>query len=268
MSSFAEKARQALSDQRAFFGDALYEVIDTPQALEYAPASNETGRAREPEPAEYKPKQETILPKAPTGQKKAAVINEAFVKAKTLEELDGMINTCLKCPLGETRNKFVFGEGNPNAKVMVVGEGPGADEDAQGRPFVGRAGKLLDKILEAVDFKREEVFIGNVVKCRPPGNRTPVQSEMAECLPYLNKQIELIKPKLILCLGKTAALGLLNKKDSLGKMRQQVFEYQGAKVLVTYHPAALLRNPQWKRGTWEDVQLLRKLYEELEENEN
>jgi DNA polymerase len=191
------------------------------------------------------------------------VASEAFQNAKNLEELNSLICNCQKCSLGATRNKFVFGTGNANAKVMVVGEGPGADEDAKGEPFVGRAGKLLTDILKAINFSREEVFIANVVKCRPPGNRTPTAEEMNTCMPYLKKQIELIKPSLILCLGLTAAQGILKKKDSLTNLRGQIFSFENAKVMVTYHPAALLRNPNWKRGCWEDVQKFRKLYDEM-----
>jgi DNA polymerase len=165
--------------------------------------------------------------------------------------------------LGATRNKFVFGSGSPNADVMVIGEGPGADEDAQGLPFVGRAGKLLTDILKAINFSRDEVYIANIVKCRPPGNRTPSPQEMDACLPYLKKQIEIIKPKLILCLGLTAAHGLLKNKDSLTNMRGKVFEFEKAKVIVTFHPAALLRNPNWKRDCWEDVKKFRKLYDQI-----
>jgi uracil-DNA glycosylase len=190
-------------------------------------------------------------------------IKEDWEKATSLEELDKLINKCTKCPLHKSRTNFVFGVGNPNADVMVVGEGPGADEDAKGEPFVGRAGKLLNEILKAINFQREEVYIANVVKSRPPGNRTPTSEEMEACLPYLKKQIELIKPKLILCLGLTAAQGLLKKRESLTKMRGQIFDYLNAKVMVTYHPAALLRNPNWKRPCWEDVQQFRKMYDEM-----
>lgn len=170
---------------------------------------------------------------------------------------------CLECPLGKTRNKFVFGVGNPNAKVMLVGEGPGADEDEQGIPFVGRAGQLLTKILESISFKREEVYIANIVKCRPPGNRTPNPVEIETCIPYLYKQIEIIEPKLILCLGTTAAVSLLKRKESLGAMRNKVHQFGEIKVVVTYHPAALLRNPNWKKDCWADVQFFRKLYDEM-----
>ena len=184
-------------------------------------------------------------------------------QTESLEELDKLICNCQKCSLGATRNKFVFGTGNPNADAMCIGEGPGADEDAQGLPFVGRAGRLLTDILKAINFSREEVYIANVVKCRPPGNRTPLPVEMDTCLPYLKKQIELIKPKVILCLGLTAAQAILKKRDSLTNMRGKIFDFENVKVMVTYHPAALLRNPNWKRGCWEDVQKFRKLHDEL-----
>lgn len=182
--------------------------------------------------------------------------------ATTLEELNAMICNCTACPLHKGRNKFVFGKGNPNADVMVIGEGPGADEDAHGEPFIGRAGKLLTDILAAIKFTREEVYIANIVKCRPPGNRTPDAKEIETCIPYLHHQINLIKPSFILLLGTTAAHGLLQTKEQLGAMRGKVFSYGSAKVMVTYHPAALLRNPNWKRGCWEDVQEFRKMYDD------
>jgi DNA polymerase len=195
-------------------------------------------------------------------KRKTEVVTDAFQSAGSLEELNSMICNCMKCPLGDTRKNFVFGTGNPHADVLVLGEGPGADEDEQGLPFVGRAGKLLTDILKAIKFERDEVYIANVVKCRPPGNRTPYPEEMDCCMPYLKKQVDLIDPKLILCVGLTAAQGLLKKKEALGKMRGQIYNFEGRKVMVTYHPAALLRNPNWKRGCWEDVQAFRKLYDE------
>jgi uracil-DNA glycosylase len=188
---------------------------------------------------------------------------KGFENASTLSELNKLICECQKCELGSTRNKFVFGSGNPDADAMVIGEGPGAEEDIQGEPFVGRAGQLLTDILKAIQFSRDEVYIANIVKCRPPGNRTPSTAEMEACIPFLERQIEIIKPKVILCLGLTAALGLLKKKDSLTNLRGKVFDYKSVKVMVTYHPAALLRNPNWKRGCWEDVQQFKKLYDEL-----
>jgi uracil-DNA glycosylase, family 4 len=196
-------------------------------------------------------------------KRKTEIIAETFHSAKSLEELNSLICNCMKCQLGDTRKNFVFGTGNPKAEVLILGEGPGAEEDDQGLPFVGRAGKLLNDILKAIKFERNEVYIANIVKCRPPGNRTPSPVEMETCIPYLKKQIELINPKLILCVGLTAAHGLLLNKDSLTNLRGKVFEYEGRKVMVTYHPAALLRNPNWKRGCWEDVQAFRKLYDEL-----
>jgi uracil-DNA glycosylase family 4 len=196
-------------------------------------------------------------------KRKTEIISETFNSAKSLEELNSLICNCMKCQLGDIRKNFVFGTGNPNAEVLILGEGPGAEEDEQGLPFVGRAGKLLNDILKAIKFERNDVYIANIVKCRPPGNRTPSPAEMEMCMPYLKKQIELVDPKLILCVGLTAAHGLLLNKDSLTNLRGKVFEYEGRKVMVTYHPAALLRNPNWKRGCWEDVQAFRKLYDEL-----
>lgn len=187
---------------------------------------------------------------------------EPWQSAEDLSLLNKMICNCLKCSLGKTRTKFVFGVGNPNADILVIGEAPGADEDAQGEPFVGRAGQLLNKILESVQFKREEVFIANILKCRPPQNRKPTPEETELCEPYLWKQIELIKPKIILCLGLTAAQTLLRTTESMGQLRQSTHLYRNTPVIVTYHPAALLRNPNWKRPTWEDVQKLKKMYEE------
>ena len=148
---------------------------------------------------------------------------------------------------------------------MLIGEAPGAEEDAQGLPFVGAAGKLLDKILAAINFKREDVFIANILKCRPPNNRDPQPAEVEQCQPYLNQQIELIKPKIILLLGRIAAQTLFQTKDSLTSMREKDLQYLGIDVVVTYHPAALLRNPNWKRPAWDDIKKLRQRYDELTE---
>jgi DNA polymerase len=182
--------------------------------------------------------------------------------SKTLEELYKNIHNCQKCPLSKTRTNFVFGTGNPNADIMVIGEAPGADEDEQGKPFVGKAGQLLTKILAAIKLERDEVYIANILKCRPPNNRKPFASEENECEPFLKKQIELIKPAFILALGLTAVDCLLKKTHKMGDIRGSVLEYHGIKMLVTYHPAALLRNPNWKPLVWEDVKLLRRLYDE------
>lgn len=190
---------------------------------------------------------------------------EEWEFTETLEHLNSLICNCQKCTLGGTRTKFVFGVGNPNADIVLIGEAPGADEDAKGEPFVGRAGQLLNKILEATGFKREEVFICNILKCRPPGNRNPLPEEIEKCRPYLEKQLGLLKPKLILLLGRVAAESLLKTKDPLNKLRGKVHDYKGYKVMVTFHPAALLRNPQWKRPTWDDMKQFKSLYEELKE---
>jgi uracil-DNA glycosylase len=189
--------------------------------------------------------------------------DEPWTQAKSLAELNSMICTCVKCPLGNTRTKFVFGVGNPNADIVFVGEAPGADEDAQGEPFVGRAGQLLNKILEAIHFKREEVYICNILKCRPPNNRDPQPDEIDACEPHLWKQLELMNPKIIVCLGRIAGQTLLRTTSSLGDLRGKVHNYRGIKLVVTYHPAALLRNPNWKKPTWEDVQWIRKMYDEM-----
>jgi len=191
------------------------------------------------------------------------VEQENWMRATTLLELKEEISGCKKCRLWKTRKNFVFGEGDPNANLVVVGEAPGADEDEQGMPFVGRAGKLLTEILKAINFSREEIFICNILKSRPPGNRNPEPDEIAACEPYLFKQLDLIKPKIILAVGTFAAQTLLRTKEPLGKLRGKFHEYNGIPMMVTFHPAALLRNPNWKRPTWEDVQLLRKEYDRL-----
>jgi len=240
--SLKDKLIQSLKDQKEIFGDDLLEE----NIINYRRTEIGNNKISEPE----------------------ALFHEEWESAENLEQMNNLICNCQKCSLGATRNKFVFGSGNPTADAMCIGEGPGADEDAQGLPFVGRAGKLLTDILKAIDFSRDEdVYIANIVKCRPPGNRTPLPVEMDTCMPYLKKQIELIKPKVILCLGLTAAQGLLKKRDSLTNMRGNVFDFDTGKfttkLMVTYHPAALLRNPNWKRPCWEDVQKFRKLYDEL-----
>jgi uracil-DNA glycosylase family 4 len=177
----------------------------------------------------------------------------------SLDAIAGVVASCTRCPLYATATNPVPGEGNPDADLMIVGEAPGATEDETGRPFIGAAGQLLTKILGAVDLKREDVFICNVLKHRPPGNRNPMPDEVTACSPYLLRQIELIRPKAILALGTFAAQTLLQTKLAIGKLRSQVHRYYGVPLIVTYHPAALLRNPSWKRPTWEDVQLVRRI---------
>ncbi len=182
-------------------------------------------------------------------------------ESESLEVLNSRIANCLECELGKERNKLVFGSGNENADIMVIGEAPGADEDEQGLPFVGRAGKLLTKMLEAIHIKREDIYIANICKCRPPGNRRPTSIEVDACEPYLKRQIEIIKPAFILSLGLTSVDTLLKKKHKMGDIRGSIMDYHGIDMLVTYHPAALLRNPNWKQSAWDDLKKLRMLYD-------
>lgn len=177
----------------------------------------------------------------------------------TLEAVAETILECTRCRLCEGRTHAVPGEGDPHARLMLVGEGPGEQEDRTGRPFVGAAGKLLDDILAAVELERSAVFIANVVKCRPPRNRTPLPDEREACLPYLHRQIALVRPKVLLALGSTAAEALLGVKRPLGEVRLKVHRWGDIPLIVTYHPAALLRNPNWKRPTWDDVRIVRQL---------
>ena len=188
-----------------------------------------------------------------------ALSDEQVMALPTLDALADVVRQCTRCPLHQTAKQGVPGEGNARARFMCVGEAPGATEDETGRPFVGAAGQLLTKILAAIDLRREDVFIANVIKHRPPGNRNPLPNEIAACSPYLVRQLELIKPGVILALGTFAAQTLLGTKESIGKLRGTVHRYHGIPLVVTYHPAALLRNPSWKRPTWEDVQLARRI---------
>jgi DNA polymerase len=183
----------------------------------------------------------------------------SITELPSLGDIAKHVAACTRCPLYATATNPVPGEGNPDADFMCVGEAPGATEDETGRPFVGAAGQLLTKILAAIGFQREDVFICNVLKHRPPGNRNPMPNEVQACSPYLIRQIELVKPKVILALGTFAAQTLLDTKTPIGKLRGQVHRYHGVPLVVTYHPAALLRNPSWKRPTWEDVQLAHRI---------
>ena len=184
-----------------------------------------------------------------------------MIRLKQFKALEKKTLKCTLCSLSETRNKVVFGDGNPNALLMFIGEGPGADEDRLGKPFVGRAGKLLDKILAAMNLKRSEVYIGNIIKCRPPENRNPLPNEAESCLPYIKKQIELIQPVVLIALGKVAAVHLLgiNPNASVKSIRERIYNYKGTPMVVTYHPAALLRTSAWKAPVWKDMQMVMKL---------
>lgn len=198
-------------------------------------------------------KKRPVAKQQPEPSKPAAVVSQA----SSLEVLQQEVAGCTLCQeLAETRTQTVFGVGNPRAKLCFLGEAPGADEDRLGEPFVGRAGKLLDKIIEACTLKREEVYILNNLKCRPPGNRNPKPEESAHCSRYLIRQLELIQPEYICCLGAIAAQNLLETQTPIGKLRGKVHDYRGINVVCTYHPAYLLRNPAAKKDTWEDMKTL------------
>ncbi len=189
---------------------------------------------------------------------KLAGIEEFYLKPlpkkQSLEKLRQEVSDCRQCPLYKTRKNPVFGEGNPRAKLVFVGEAPGREEDMQGLPFVGRAGELLTKIIEAMKLKRKDVYICNVLKCRPPQNRSPLPSEITACQDYFRQQLELINPKVICCLGKFACSALLNQDFPITKLRGNFLDFRGIKVMPTFHPAYLLRNPSAKRLVWEDMQ--------------
>ena len=180
--------------------------------------------------------------------------------AEALAAVRTDIGDCTRCKLHTLgRRQIVFGVGNPAADLMFVGEAPGADEDIQGEPFVGRAGQLLTKIIEAIDLKRGDVYIANVIKCRPPQNRNPEQDEVDTCEPFLFRQIDIIHPKVIVALGTFAARALLRTLDPISRLRGRVYDYRGAKLIPTFHPAYLLRNPGAKRDVWEDMKVVRAL---------
>lgn len=264
--SLKEELRRYAQQQDSLFGDIIIPRMQSGAHVAQALPSQRDAAVHS-EPGEH------VESAKPQGEnsillERLMLVSEPWVDAPSLDTLNQMICSCQKCPLGRTRTKFVFGVGNPNADIVVIGEAPGADEDAKGEPFVGAAGQLLNKILSAINFGREDVYICNILKCRPPGNRTPERSEVEQCEPYLLRQLDLIKPKFILALGLTAANTLLNRKARMGELRGAVHDYNGIKVVVTYHPAALLRNPQWKRPTWEDVQMLRRMYDETRSSQS
>jgi DNA polymerase len=185
---------------------------------------------------------------------------ESTSAAESLTEIRAQLGDCRRCALCRSRTHIVFGAGNPQARLMFIGEGPGHEEDRAGEPFVGAAGQLLNRIIEAIRLQREEVYIANVVKCRPPGNRLPQPEEIAACSPFLRRQIRAIGPLLICTLGSCAAQSLLNTTEAVSRLRGRFFEYEGIRVLPTFHPAYLLRNPEKKREVWEDMKLLMKEY--------
>ncbi len=199
-------------------------------------------------PAAMKP---PVIPIAPQASSLFEVVDR--IENDTLEKIRADIGDCTRCRLCEQRNKIVFGDGNAKAELVFVGEGPGRDEDIQGLPFVGRSGKLLTQMIEAMGLTRQQVYICNVVKCRPPENRAPEKDEVATCSPFLMRQLDVIKPKVIVCLGNCAAQALLATNRSLSSYRGQWLDFRGTKLMVTYHPAYLLRNPPAKADVWADL---------------
>jgi len=265
MQSVQEEVATYLRQQREMYGEALYvDRVDVP-AVTLAESTTASPAVMPHAPALHAAEGATSLAAGAADESRTEtdmILQDGWHAATTMQDLHAAICACLECPLGHSRTNFVFGSGNPDADIMVVGEAPGADEDAQGLPFVGRAGQLLTKILEAIQLQRDDVYICNILKCRPPNNRKPLASETDQCEPYLWKQIELVKPRFILALGLTAANTLLRNKESMSALRGKTHDYHGIPMLVTYHPAALLRNPEWKQHTWEDVKMLRRLYDE------
>jgi len=208
------------------------------------------------------PRQDATL--SPYDRIEALIPEDSPLRDMTsLDEIRQWLAQTELVPIDRDRISPVLGTGDPHADLMIVGEAPGADEDRTGEPFVGRAGQLLNKILEAVLFKREDVYITNILKSRPPNNRDPLPEEVEAHIPILYKQIALVRPKMILAVGKSAGNGLLGRTSSLASLRGKFNDFYGLPLMVTYHPAALLRNPQWKRPTWEDVKLLRTRYDQL-----
>jgi DNA polymerase len=213
------------------------------------------------------PEEDPTLP--PWERIDALVPDDAPYKdASSLSEVEQYLADTVLVPIDEDRENPVFGVGDPEADLVIIGEAPGRDEDKEGEPFVGRAGQLLDKILDAINFAREDVYITNILKSRPPRNRDPHADEIDAHLPILYKQLALIRPKIILAVGKVAGNTLLDRSSSLSNLRDTEHDFYGTPLMVTYHPAALLRNSQWKRPTWEDVKLLRTRYDELTETDD
>lgn len=258
MSNELEQIRAALEHQLALYGDLV--IMPTGDEREQKPSPPSQPRpAVSPDPEPSKKTTDSVY------ERIEALIPEGspLRELDRLEDVRAWVASTELIELDRTRINPVFGVGNPHADLMVIGEAPGADEDKQGEPFVGRAGQLLTKILEAIGFARTDVYIANILKSRPPENRNPTAEEVKAHLPILHKQIALIQPKLILCVGRTSGTSLLGNDSSLKDMRGIFHDYHGIELMVTYHPAALLRNPNWKRPTWDDVQQLRERYEQL-----
>lgn len=221
------------------------------------PASTERESPREAPAAPFPLHQESAIPprKPIAAQPEIAAPVDPVDRVAALRAIRDDIGDCTRCALHKGRNKIVFADGSPNARLLFVGEGPGADEDKQGLPFVGRAGQLLNNMIAAMGLKREEVYIANVVKCRPPGNRTPEPDEANTCSPFLFRQIDVVRPEVIVALGATAATYLLGQRQPLAGLRGRIHGFRNSKLIVTYHPAFLLRDPRQKKEAWADLQI-------------
>lgn len=261
-----DKVLEFLRYQREVYGPLNDDILATPDDKVVKTDLTHSGKEPETMTTRDKDEQKPIMNDTPA--EKNSDIMTQIQNAGSLDDLETLCGKAdfLKTDLENTQ--LVFGVGNPVADLMIIGEAPGFQEDKQGEPFVGRAGQLLNKILAAINFQRKDVYIANILKHRPPNNRDPQPEERERSLPVLIKQIELIKPKIILCLGRISAQTLLKTKDPMYAMRSKFHPFMnGIELMVTYHPAALLRNPKWKRDTWEDVQMLRKRYDELGSHE-
>ena len=237
--------------------DSRAEIVSVAATQTFEPTEDEQVMPKKKPPVEQAGLFGDIAADAPASQPKGAPLPVIEAQDVSLEAIREDIGECVRCKLHEHRNNIVFGEGNPRAKLVFIGEGPGADEDATGRPFVGRAGQLLDKIIQAIGLKREDVYISNVVKCRPPGNRTPERDEVATCEQFLFRQLALIRPEVIVALGSPAFQCILRTKETITKSRGEWRDWNGIKVMPTFHPAYLLRSPDKKREAWDDMKKVR-----------
>jgi DNA polymerase len=261
MAKISRAARQLLRDLQSAGLTHLPRAIPRPVATsKLAPAPKRPASA-----PDHEFKEEMAKKPAPVLNVPAPVFTLPSGKLSNAErirllgEVAKCVSQCVRCPhLASARTQTVFGAGNPRARVMFIGEAPGADEDRTGEPFVGRAGQLLSKIIEACGWTREEIYICNILRCRPPDNRTPTEQEATNCREFLDAQIALVKPEYIVCWGSCAAQNLLGTKDPIGRMREKFYQHGAAKVLCTYHPSYLLRNPAAKKPVWEDMKLLLK----------
>ncbi|MBV8674293.1 MAG: uracil-DNA glycosylase [Acidobacteriaceae bacterium] len=253
MSLLTAEDAQILQARIRYYRDlGIYDFYRRTGPQSGAAAEIETASLTNPEP------EPTIPRRKPTPAPSLPVISSDIGpdRPAALSAIQDELQDCTRCPLAsQGRHTIVFGDGNPDARLMFIGEGPGADEDAQGLPFVGRAGQLLNNMIAAMGLKRSEVYIANIVKCRPPQNRVPEPEEANTCAPFLFRQIDVIRPEVIVALGSTAATYLLGSKSPLARLRGRIHEARGAKLIVTYHPAYLLRDPSQKKEAWKDLQL-------------